>query len=75
LSFFLSRFHDWSCVGADDGQLRGLGFCGVEDRRGLMTTTEQASAVPTMAAFVIGGTGTMLFLSCIGFLSVHDAEF
>lgn len=40
----------------DDGQLKGLGFCDVKERRDFMTSTEQAS-VPAMAAFVIGGTG------------------
>jgi oxidoreductase len=49
--------HAYTLETCDDGQFRGLGFCGVEDKGGVMTTTEQASAVPTMAAFVIGGTG------------------
>lgn len=67
-------FDDLSCVGADDGEFRGLGFCGVEDKPGLMTTTEQAPCAP-MAAFVIGGTG-MLFsfqfsVGLRGLKSVH----
>lgn len=33
----------------------------MKERRGFMTSTEQAS-VPAMAAFVIGGTGMLLSL-------------